>query len=406
MSGAVEQHPTQRQPLRRRVFEVVESGREDDFLSRLFDGFLIVLILLNVLAFAAETVSELQTVWHQEFYLFELFSVAIFTLEYIVRIWAGVEVPFLQRMPAWKARLKFATRPFLIIDLLAILPFYLSFLFPFFDLRVLRLFRILRFLKLARYSPALHTLMKVMSNERRALMGALILTLTMLLFASTGIYFIEKDVLNTQFSSVPAAAWWAIATLTTVGYGDITPVTALGKIFGSVVMIVGLGLFALPIAIISTGFAQESSRRDFVVTWSLLSRIPLFSQLNAKSIAELMNFLQAHSYPPHWEVIRAEDLGESMYFIASGEVLIERSESSVTLHSGDFFGEIAMIDQVPYEFTYSTLAHTKILELSRDDYMRLCRAQPEICDHIGAVAVARQFARDRGHAEPSGLSKG
>ncbi len=403
MSGAVEHPSSQRQSLRRRVFEVAESGREDDFPSRLFDGFLITLILLNVTAFAAETVSEVHAKWQRELYLFELFSVAIFTLEYVLRIWAAVEVPFLQRMPAWKARVKFAGRPFLIIDLLAILPFYLSFLFPFFDLRVLRLFRVVRFLKLARYSPALHTLMKVMSNERRALMGALILTLTMLLFASTGIYFIERNVLDTQFSSVPAAAWWAMATLTTVGYGDITPVTVLGKIFGSVVMLIGLGLFALPIAIISTGFAQESSRRDFVVTWSLLSRIPLFSQLNAKSIAELMNFLQAHSYPPHWEIIRAEEPGNSMYVIASGEVLIERMEGSVTLHSGDFFGEIAMIDQIPYEFTYSTLVHTKILELSRDDYMRLCRAQPEICDHIGAVAVARQFARDRGQAEPSGV---
>ena len=147
MSGAVEQHHSQRLSLRRRVFEVVESGREDDFLSRLFDGFLIVLILLNVLAFTAETVSDLQAKWQREFYLFELFSVAIFTLEYIVRIWAAVEVPFLQRMPAWKARMKFASRPFLIIDLFAILPFYLSFLFPFFVLRVLRLFRVLLFLK-------------------------------------------------------------------------------------------------------------------------------------------------------------------------------------------------------------------------------------------------------------------
>ena len=146
----------------------------------------------------------------------------------------------------------------------------------------------------------------------------------------------------------------------------------------------GLGLFALPIAIISTGFAQESSRRDFVVTWSLLSRIPLFSQLNGKSIAVLLNYLQAHTYPPNWEVIREGDQGASMFFIASGEVMIERLDSAVTLYAGDFFGEVAMIDQEPYEFTYSTLTSTKILELSGDDYLRLCRAEPEICDHIGA----------------------
>jgi len=389
--------------LRKRVFEIVEGGRERDRARHYFDNFLISLIILNVIAFAAETVPSLHAVWHIEFYRFELFSVAIFTLEYVARIWAGVEVPFLKRMSPLKARARFALRPFLIIDLMAILPFYLSFLHPIFDLRVLRMFRILRILKLARYSPALHTLMKVISNEKRALMGALILTLTMLLFASTGIYFLEKDVVDTPFDSVPAAAWWGMATLTTVGYGDITPVTPLGKIFGSMVMLVGLGLFALPIAIISTGFAQESSRRDFVVTWSLLSRIPLFSQLNGKSIAELMNYLQAHTYPPYWEVIRAGDSGTSMFFIASGEVLIERADGSATLYAGDFFGEVAMIEQEPYEFTYSTLTSTKILELSGDDYLRLCRAEPEICDHIGAVAVARQFARKRGQSEPSGI---
>ena len=211
--------------LRKRVFEIVESGRERDRVRHYFDNFLISLIILNVIAFAAETVPSLHVVWQAEFYIFELFSVAIFTFEYIARIWAGVEVPFLKRMSPLKARVRFALRPFLIIDFLAILPFYLSFLFPFLDLRVLRMFRILRFLKLARYSPALHTLIKVISNERRALMGALILTLTMLLFASTGIYYLEKDVVDTPFNSVPAAAWWGMATLTTVGYGDITPVT-------------------------------------------------------------------------------------------------------------------------------------------------------------------------------------
>jgi len=102
-------------------------------------------------------------------------------------------------------------------------------------------------------------------------------------------------------------------------------------------------------------------------------------------------------------VIRADDRGASMFFIASGEVLIERSEGATTLYAGDFFGEVAMIEQEPYEFTYSTLTSTKILELSGDDYLRLCRAQPEICDHIGAVAVARQFARKRGQSEPSGI---
>ncbi len=389
--------------LRRRVYEIVESGRERDFASHVFDWFLIVVILLNVIAFAAETVTHLHEKWHYEFLLLEIVSVAIFTIEYLIRLWAGIEEPFLKRLPAWRARLKFASRPFMVLDLLVILPFYLSFVFPFIDLRILRMFRVLRILKLARYSPALHTLARVVSNEKRALTGALILTLTMLLFAATGIYLLEKDVAGTPFTSVPAAAWWAMATLTTVGYGDITPVTPYGKIFGAVVMLIGLGLFALPIAILSTGFAQESSRRDFVISWSVLSRIPLFSQMNARPIAELMNYLQAHAYPPNREVIRAGETGKSMFFIASGEVVIERPDVDVTLHAGDFFGEIAMLEETSYEYTYSTLTSAKILELSREDYLRLCRIEPEVCEHIGAVAEARQYARKQGRADPSGV---
>jgi voltage-gated potassium channel len=388
------------------MFEVIEAGRDNDPSSQIFDGFLIVLILLNVVAFAAETVPSLEEKYHAWFLAFEAFSVTFFTFEYLLRLWAGVEMPFLKQMPVWKARLNFALRPFLILDLLVILPFYLSFLFPLLDLRVLRLFRVLRVLKLARYSPALHTLIKVVANERRALLGALILTLTMLLFSATGIYFIEHKVPGSPFTSVPEAAWWAMATLTTVGYGDVIPLTPLGKMFGAIVMLIGLGLFALPIAIISTGFAQESSRRDFVVTWSMLSRIPLFAKLNARAIAELVNVLQSHTYPPRWEVVRAGEPGHAMYFIITGEILIERNDAYVTLHSGDFFGEIAMLDQQAYKFTFSTLAHTKILELNYDDYQRLCRLQPEICEHIKTIAEARRRARKAAREEGSGHADG
>lgn len=385
--------PSPRLTLRRRVFEIVESGRDNDHLSSLFDWFLIILIISNVLAFAAETVPGLHHVYHFEFVLFEIFSVAVFTFEYVIRLWTGVEMPFLNRLSPLQARVSLAARPFMVLDLIVILPFYLSIFFPLVDLRVLRLFRVLRILKLARYSPALHALMMVMANERRSLLGALILTVTMLLFGATGIYFLEKDVPGSPFTSVPAAGWWAVATLTTVGYGDMVPVTPQGKLFGALIMLIGLGLFALPIAILSTGFAHESARRDFVISWSLLSRIPLFAKLDAKAIAELVNVLQSHTYPANREVVRAGSPGISMFFIASGEVLIERPDVTVTLRAGDFFGEVAMIDRENYAHTVSSLTNLRLLELHYADYGRLCRLQPDICDHIQAVAAARRLAR-------------
>ena len=179
--------------------------------------------------------------------------------------------------------------------------------------------------------------MRVLYNERRSLSGAMLLMIAMLLFSATGIYYIERSANPDAFGSIPASAWWAMATLTTVGYGDISPITPLGKVFGSGVMILGLGMFALPIAIISTGFAQEMSRRDFVVTWSLIARIPVLAELDANEVAGLMKYLHAHNFPPNWEVINAGDSGDAMYFIASGEVLLKSNHGDVTLKTGDFF---------------------------------------------------------------------
>ena len=226
--------------LRRRVYEVIEVGRGEDKLSMIVDNFLIILIILNIMAFMAETVKSVHAQYGDYFYWFELFSVIIFTIEYVARLWTSVEVPFLKRLNPVAARLKFAMRPYLIIDLLAILPFYLSAIFGV-DLRILRVLRLFRFLKLARYSPALATLTRVIANESRTLLGALLLVMAMMLFASTGIYYLERSIQPDAFGSIPAAAWWAMTTLTTVGYGDVSPQTPLGKMFGSVIMILGVG---------------------------------------------------------------------------------------------------------------------------------------------------------------------
>ena len=295
--------------IRRRVYEILELGRGEDRLSIIVENALILLIILNVVAFTLETVPAIDAAYGDLLFVFEVFSVAVFTIEYGLRLWSAVEVPFLQRCTPFEARVRFARRPFMIIDLLAILPFYLSLILAL-DLRVLRMLRLFRIFKLARYSPALHTLLRVIVNEHRALVGALLLMVTILLFSATGIHLIERHAQPEKFGSIPDAAWWAIATLTTVGYGDVSPVTPLGKMFGSIVMLIGLGMFALPIAILSTGFAQEVGRRDFVVTWSMLARIPLFAELDARSVADLMPYLHAHNYPIHWEVIAEGSEGE------------------------------------------------------------------------------------------------
>lgn len=370
-------------PLRRRIYEVMEVGRGEDRASRVFDVFLLTLIVLNIAAFVAETVPSLAQAHGDAFRAFEVFSISVFTIEYALRLWTAVEVPFLARLSPARARVDLALRPMMLIDLAAIAPFYLSQIVGI-DLRVLRTLRLLRFLKLSRYSPALHALLRVLANERRALMGAGLLLGAALLFASTGIYFLENEAQPDKFGSVPEAAWWAMATLTTVGYGDVTPITPLGRLFGGFVMLFGLCILALPVAIVSAGFAQEVGRRDFVINWSLISRIPLLAELDAKEVGHIMPLLHAHNLPPNFEVLAIGAEGKAMYFVASGRVHMRNAASGKTEEygTGDFFGATAMLDNDTQPGAFVTTSKCRLLKLHREDFHRLETATPRIAATI------------------------
>ncbi len=380
--------------LRRRVYEILEAGQGDDKASKIFDSVLVALIVLNVSAFIAETVPSIAAAYGPQLYAFELFSVVVFTIEYLARIWASVEVPFLKRLPPWQARFNFARRGSQVIDLLAILPFYLAQFFSI-DLRVLRALRLLRFFKLSRYSPAMHSLLRVLQNERRSLMGAALLLMAALLFASTGIYYLESGAQPDKFGSVPESAWWAMATLTTVGYGDIYPITPLGRLFGGFVMITGLCILALPVAIIASGFAQEVNRRDFVVNWSLMSRIPMLAELDATEVGEVMPLLHAHNLPPNVEVIAEGSEGAAMYFIAAGKVKLKHPEGEQLYGTGDVFGIVAMLENDVNSGAFITTAKCRLLKLHKEDFHRLETANAQIAARIRKTATARKAARDQ-----------
>lgn len=380
--------------MRRRIYEVIEIGRGEDHASRIFDSCIIFLIFANIAAFCLETVPEYAAAYGNWFMAFELFSVMIFTVEYVLRIWTAVEVPFLSRMPPLQARLRYACRPYLILDLLAILPFYLGSLIGM-DLRVLRALRLLRLFKLSRYSPAMHTLLRVLGNEKRSLTGAGLLLMVVLLFSSTGMYFIEGRIQPDKFGSVPACAYWAMTTLTTVGYGDVYPITPLGKLWAMLTMLFGLCILALPVAIVSSGFAQEAGRRDFVITWSLMSRIPLFAELDTTQVAELSPLLHANNLPPNIEVISPGSPGTAMYFVASGAVKLSAPTGSSEYTTGDFFGVVALIENDLSPGRFMTTTRCRLLKLYREDFNRLEAAHPEIGSHIRKVAADRRAARQK-----------
>lgn len=389
--------------LRRRIYEIIEAGRGEDGASKWFDYAIVTLIMLNILAFCLETVPSIEARWGPWLIGFETFAVGVFTVEYALRIWTAVEVPFLSRLPAWTARWKWARRPFLVIDLMAIVPFYLGPLLGM-DFAILRILRLLRFLKLTRYSPAIHTLLRVLSNESRPLLGAFVLLIAAILLFSTGMYYIEGHAQPDKFGSVPDAAYWAMTTLTTVGYGDVTPITPLGKLWASITMLCGLCVLALPVAIIASGFSAEVGRHDFVLTWTLMSRIPLFADLDANEIARIMPLLHAKSISPFVEVIPDGTPGDAMYFVASGQVRQTSAAVTRDYRLGDFFGVVAMLDDIQNKGSFRAVTRSRLLKLYRDDFLQLEATAPELAEHIRGTAEARKAHR-RLIEEQAGLAR-
>ena len=243
--------------IKERVFEVLEIGYKDDRLSKQFDIFIMTMILLNVAAVMMETVESIHSRIPNVFVYFEYFSVFIFSVEYLGRVWTCT---FHEKYkhPFW-GRIKFIFSFMAIIDLLAIMPFYLP-LFLAVDgrvLRVLRLFRIVRIFKMGRYSTAFQMIVKVVTKRREELLVTLTIVFVMLILASSLMYYVENEAQPEAFKSIPETMWWGAATLTTVGYGDMYPITPLGKLLGAFIAILGVGIFALPAGIIAAGFEQE-----------------------------------------------------------------------------------------------------------------------------------------------------
>ena len=158
-----------------------------------------------------------------------------------------------------------------------------------------------------------------MRHDSIILAAALLIMSSLLIFAAAAVFFVEREAQPEAFGSVPAAMWWALATITTVGYGDSVPVTDLGRIIGSLVMVFGVGMFALPIGIIASGFSKEIRRRDFMVTWGMVARVPLFSGLDAFALSRIANLLKARAVPADTVLFHRGDDPDGMYFIAAGK---------------------------------------------------------------------------------------
>ena len=363
---------------------------------------LFLLIFANIVAVVLETVEPLAKAYARFFEWFEIASVALFLIEYLLRLYACTASPREQFHHPVMGRLRFALTPMAIVDLVAILPLFFLLLGGI-DIGSLRLLRILRVFKLMRYSPAMAMLGRVVYNERKGLFGAFIILLILLLLSSTAAYYLEREGQPKTFGSIPDAMWWAMAALTTVGYGDVTPMTTLGRIIAGFVAILGIGAIALPTGIIASSFIEEAKRRDFTVTWQLLVDVPFFQQLMAPRIADLVRVLRPRFAQTDEIIVRKGDEGDSMFIIASGEAEVElgAGHEPIILGPGQFFGELALIERTTRTATVRAIDECKLLELSGKDFHELMRHHPELKEAIHKIAAERRAANTAKAAAPA-----
>ncbi len=245
--------------IRQRTARLLEVSPDDPWSHRV-DLALMALIGVNVIALVLQSVPSLAAQHRGRFMAFEWFSVSIFTLEYGLRVWSAIDHPDHTDRHPLRGRFRYMMSPLALIDLAAILPFYAGLLSGL-NLSSLLVLRLVRVFKLARYSVATQALLQALRAEAESLAAAFFMLFILFLLASSGIYLIERHAQPQAFGSIPAAMWWAMATLTTVGYGDVVPVTPLGKFFGGCITIIGVGMVALPAGIIASGFSEHLRQR-------------------------------------------------------------------------------------------------------------------------------------------------
>jgi voltage-gated potassium channel len=251
------------------------------------------------------------------------------------------------------------------------------------------LLSVLWMLKVVPGIPGLRQLRRVLVQESGPILSVLVIFLMVLFLASVAEYFLERELQPNAFGNVPAALWWAVATLTTTGYGDVVPATPLGRIVAAVVMICGLGVFGLWTGILATGFAAETRRDNFLKTWESVSKVPFFAALGPAAIADVTHMLRTMDLPARTMIIRKGQAGDCMYFIADGEVEVDLPGKKVVLGEGAFFGEMALLGNNLRSANITTTRVSRLLVLDLVDFRLLMARHPDLAETIDAEAARR-----------------
>ncbi|MDX5594175.1 cyclic nucleotide-gated ion channel [Pseudovibrio sp. SPO723] len=368
--------------LKKDVYDILEKGATTHPVAKHLNKFIVALILLNVGLAVMETEPWFGKGWPTLLIALDMGAGLIFLVEYVLRLWIADLHPPLRRYQPWRARLQYAIQPLAIIDLLAVLPFILAVLTDYVTWKAFVILRLLRFMKIARYSPAMRSLASAVVTERKAIMASLVIIFGTILIAATTMYLVEHQAQPEKLGTIPDAMWWAFATLTTVGYGDVVPITWAGKVVASIVMLTGYCLFALPVGIIGTAFVREINSRDFVVSWSMVAEVPMFEDLSAIEIKEVAHLLKSQSAVDNEEIVRRGERADALYLITSGAVVAITPDGQTRLEQGQYFGE--MVPHGDAERTASVYATepSQFLVLRLEDLRDLMRRTPELATKV------------------------
>lgn len=377
-----------------------ESGRQDSMRTRAHrllsreeggsGGYalrtgLVLLIVISVTTAVLKSVPNIGRVHGSLLDAVLLLTTFGFAVEYLMRIWIAPENP--GATGAARERLRYVFSLPGLVDLVAAIPFALT---PRVGLN-LDWLDIVPIFKLLRHTAAFQFMVEAVYSERRVLWSAAVLMLVLLVFQSSLVYYFEREAQPDKYGSIPEAMWWGIVTLTTVGYGDVTPVTLWGKIAGGLTAVMGLCMFAIPVGIIASAFIEAVRRREFVDTWNLVAKVPLFRTLDAARIAAVAGVLRARRAERGERLIRKGDQADSMYFIVSGDVEVDQETSAPKgqLGAGEFFGEIALIAERTRTATITALTPCKLLLLHKDDFESFMNAHPDLKDAVRVAAKRR-----------------
>jgi voltage-gated potassium channel len=374
--------------LRFKVYELLEGGRRNSLWPKTIDLVLTILIISNVAAIALATVDEIFLRHETFFFRLEIFSVTVFTIEYLLRVWVAPEHLLFRSQGPWTARGKFMLTPLMLIDLLAIAP-ALTFYLIGGDLRIVRVFRVLRLLKLVRYSPAIVALWRVLYSERRALAATLVIMMCLLVLTAGVMYLIEREAQPEAFGSIPSAMWWSLATLSTVGYGDVVPITVFGKLVGGFVALLGIAMYGLPIAIVASGFTNEFYRRDFIITWGMVAEIPVFFNLSPKTIDHAAKSFHARRVPAGYRIMERGEMADAFYVIVEGKVKMTFPDKTLELETGEYFGVISMLYGIERPAHADAVTDCRLMMLSKMEFEHLMTVEPDLYQELHKEAVRR-----------------